>query len=140
MYFSYVCIITYLLVFCFSYPDIVYLLHITSFATLDEVKNYRVTSISRVDGCLTSSGRGNYQDENVVLILGKVRHSYAASKAPLQPWVLVDSNGTVMVAHCTCMAELAERLVLMWAQYSTGLKQLLEFKMPLRVPQRRTSG
>lgn len=45
---------------------------------------------------------------NIVPILSNVRHSYAASKAPLRPWVLVDSNGTVLVAHCTCMAGLAE--------------------------------
>lgn len=49
-----------------------------------------------------------YQEEDLVLILGKVRHSYAASKAPLRPWVLVGSNGTVLVAHYTCMAGLAE--------------------------------
>ena len=49
-----------------------------------------------------------YLEENVVLILGKVRHSYAANKAPLRPWVVVGSNGTVLVAHCTCMAGLAE--------------------------------
>ena len=40
--------------------------------------------------------------------MGKVRHSYAASKPPLQPWVLVEYSGTVLVAHCTCMAGLAE--------------------------------
>lgn len=34
-------IVTKLVAFCFSYPDIVvYLLHTTSSATLDEVKNY----------------------------------------------------------------------------------------------------
>jgi len=49
-----------------------------------------------------------YSKENIVLILGKVRHSYAASKTPLRPWVLVRSNGTILVAHCTCMAGLAE--------------------------------
>ena len=43
-----------------------------------------------------------------MLILGKVRHSYAASNPPLWPWVLVRSNGAVLVAHCTSMAGLAE--------------------------------
>ena len=49
-----------------------------------------------------------YQEEDIVLLLGKVRHSYAASKPALRPWILVKSNGTVLVAHCTCMAGLAE--------------------------------
>ena len=49
-----------------------------------------------------------YQEESIVLILGKVRHSYAASKPPLRPSVLVHCNGMVLVAHCTSMAGLAE--------------------------------
>ena len=42
------------------------------------------------------------------MILGKVRHSYAASKSLLKPWVIIRTNGTVEVAHCTCMAGSAE--------------------------------
>jgi len=49
-----------------------------------------------------------YSEESIVLIIGRVRHSYAANKTPLLPWVLVSCNGTVLVAHCTCMAGLAE--------------------------------
>lgn len=49
-----------------------------------------------------------YAEEGVVLIIGKVRHSYAASKTPVRPWILVRSNGSIIVAHCTCMAGLAE--------------------------------
>ena len=41
------------------------------------------------------------------MVLGKVRHSYAASKSVLKPWVIIRTNGTVEVAHCTCMAGLA---------------------------------
>ena len=52
--------------------------------------------------------RFNGSKEAVVLIIGKVRHSYAANKTPLHPWVLVRCNGTVLVDHCTCMAGLAE--------------------------------
>ena len=44
----------------------------------------------------------------MVVVLGKVRHSYAASKSLLKPWVIIQTNGTVEVAHCTCMAGLAE--------------------------------
>ena len=49
-----------------------------------------------------------YNEEGTVLIIGKVKHSYAASKAPLQPWVVVKHSGTVLVGHCTCMAGLAK--------------------------------
>ena len=49
-----------------------------------------------------------YNEEGTVLIIGKVKHSYAASKAPLQPWVVLKHSGTVLVGHCTCMAGLAE--------------------------------
>ncbi len=45
---------------------------------------------------------------SVVLIIGKVRHSYAANKTPLRPWVIVELSGSILVAHCTCMAGLAE--------------------------------
>ena len=95
----------------FSYPDIVvYLLHTTSFATLEEVKNYKSLQSFKyfTSGWVLDIEWKRYKEESIVLIMGKVRHSYAASKPPLQPWVLVQCNGTVLVAHCTCMAGLAE--------------------------------
>ena len=95
----------------FSYPDIVvYLLHTTSFATLEEVKNYKSLQSFKyfTSGWVLYIEWKRYMEESIVLIMGKVRHSYAASKPPLQPWVLVQCNGTVLVAHCTCMAGLAE--------------------------------
>ena len=49
-----------------------------------------------------------YCEEGKVVVLSKVRHSYAASKSLLKPWVIIRTNGTVEVAHCTCMAGLAE--------------------------------
>ena len=49
-----------------------------------------------------------YCEEGKVVVLGKVRHSYAVSKSLLQPWVIIRTNGTVEFAHCTCMAGLAE--------------------------------
>ena len=95
----------------YSYPDIVvYLLYTTSFATLEEVKNYKSLQSYKyfTSGWVLEVEWKKYSEESVVLIIGKVRHSYAANKTPLQPWVLVRCNGTVLVAHCTCMAGLAE--------------------------------
>ena len=42
------------------------------------------------------------------MVLGKVRHRYAASTSLLKPWVIIRTNGTVELAHCTCMAGSAE--------------------------------
>lgn len=33
------------------------------------------------------------------------------SQKPLQPWVILKSNGDVESAHCTCMAGVAEKYV-----------------------------
>ena len=44
----------------------------------------------------------------MVVVLDKVRHGYAASKSPLKPRMIIRTNGTVEVAHCTCMAGLPE--------------------------------
>jgi len=49
-----------------------------------------------------------YSEEEIVLVVGKVRHSYAATKDPLKPWVLIKCSGAVLVGHCTCMAGLAK--------------------------------
>ncbi len=54
------------------------------------------------------------------MVLGKVRHSYAASKSLLKPWVIIRTNGTVEVAHCTCMAGLAET----WSQIGAILQRV----------------
>ena len=86
-------------------------MHTTSFVTLNEVKNYKSLQSFKyfTSGWVLDVEWKKYQEEDLVLILGKVRHSYAASKAPLHPWVLASvglstvPNGTVLVAHCTCM-------------------------------------
>ena len=94
--------------FC-SYPDITfYLLHTTSFVTLEEVKKSLLSFKYFTSGWVLEVEWKKYAVEGVVLIIGKVRHSYAANKTPLRPWILVRSNGSIIVAHCTCMAGLAE--------------------------------
>ena len=49
-----------------------------------------------------------YSEEEIILILGKVEHSYASSKPSLHPWLLIKRSGAVIVTHCTCMGGLAE--------------------------------
>ena len=38
----------------------------------------------------------------------QVNHSQRLSEAPLKPWLTAKTNGTVLTAHCNCMAGLGE--------------------------------
>ena len=40
--------------------------------------------------------------------MGCVKHSQSLSAAPAKPWVAIKTEGTVVLAHCTCMAGLGE--------------------------------
>ena len=108
----------------FSYPDIVvYLLYTTSFVTLEEVKNYKSLQSFKyyTSGWVLDVEWKRYPTESIVLLLGKVRHSYAASKAPVWPWVLVQFTGTVLVAHCIYLYGRASRDVFSyWGDPSLG--------------------
>ena len=92
----------------------------TSFVTLEQAKNYKsVDSYSYFScGWVLSTQWKLYAEEEIVLVVGKVRHSYAATKDPLKPWVLIICSGTVLVGHCTCMAGLAEicSTILHWVE------------------------
>lgn len=76
--------------------------------TADEVKNYKSLTAYRyfIDGWVLETWWKAYDD--IFLLTGRVKHSYASSKQPLQPWVGIRKNGTVECGHCTCMAGLAE--------------------------------
>ena len=43
-----------------------------------------------------------------VVIMARVRHSLNVPAPPLRPWVAAEKGGTVLCAHCTCMAGLGE--------------------------------
>ena len=78
--------------------------------TLEEVKNFKSLESYKyfTSGWVLDTQWKDYSEEGVIVILGRVRHSYAASKPPLQTWVIIRTNGMILVAHCTCMAGLAE--------------------------------
>ena len=48
--------------------------------------------------------RATLSSDLKVFVSGKVRHSHSVSTAPLRPWVAAEADGTVVCAHCTCMA------------------------------------
>ena len=47
-------------------------------------------------------------DSNSIVVRAKVRHSQTVTAQPAQPWVAAETNGTIVAAHCTCMAGLGE--------------------------------
>ena len=127
----------------FRYPDIVvYLLYTASFATLEEVKNYKSLLSYRyfTSGWVLQTDWKKYLEEGLILVLGKAKHSYKANLPPLRCWVLIRLNGTVVVAHCTCMAGLAETCSHIGAQSCIGWKLQLGCGMKPRVPQKKISG
>ena len=95
--------------------------------TKDEVKNYKSLDSYKyfVAGWVQKTDWKVYKD--VVLIRGSVKHSYRVSEPSLQPWVIVQNNGTVVYGHCTCMAGLAETCshvgaVLYWTETAVRIR------------------
>ena len=43
-------------------------------------------------------------DDNIVVLSAKVLHSQRLNEEPLSPWVAAKINGTIICAHCNCMA------------------------------------
>ena len=80
-----------------------YLLHTTSFVTLGELQEPPPSILHQWVGILETQWK-EYYEEGKVVVLGNVRHSYAASKSLLKSWVIIRTNCTVEVAHCTCIA------------------------------------
>ncbi|XP_049267436.1 uncharacterized protein LOC125756588 [Rhipicephalus sanguineus] len=93
-----------------THADIVnYLVLSTNHVSLTEMKAYKsleahnyFTSgrVSGVTAMRLPSKR--------VIVLSEVAHSQRLREAPLKPWVLVDSDGSICTAHCTCMAGAGE--------------------------------
>ena len=116
--------------FISSFPDImIYLIFTTSFATLDEVRNYKsLASYKYFTAGWVLSVSWAKIGSGLVLAMGKVRHSYSSSLAPVNPWVLLQHTGTIVCGHCTCMAGLGETCshvgaVLYWLETRVRIRE-----------------
>ncbi|XP_077498776.1 uncharacterized protein LOC144109884 [Amblyomma americanum] len=93
-----------------THGDIVnYLVYCSSFVTLEEMKAFKSLEAHNyfTSGWVRSQSAVRLQDEKV-LLLGEVNHSQRLSDHPHKAWILCKTNGTVLVAHCTCMAGTGE--------------------------------
>lgn len=60
-------------------------------------------------------------DEPHYMITTSVRHSQKLSVPPAKPWVAVKQSGTVVCSHCSCMAGLGARILLLcYSHYLEG--------------------
>ncbi|KAL3884911.1 hypothetical protein ACJMK2_025010 [Sinanodonta woodiana] len=96
--------------FAFHVVIIMYLVNGTSAYTLEQFKSYKSLEAYNyvVSGWIDHVN--TYKPEGCanVIVTAKVSHSQRLNAKPLEPWMIASPQGTVLSAHCTCMAGLVE--------------------------------
>ncbi|KAJ4926107.1 hypothetical protein JOQ06_008290 [Pogonophryne albipinna] len=94
-----------------TFPDIyIYLVHNLSPFTGESLKAFKSTDAYQyaVAGWVNDTNIWHVEKTHLHVITAKVNHCQALNSKPTSPWIVVQEDGTVVMAHCTCMAGLGE--------------------------------
>ncbi|KAG0416851.1 hypothetical protein HPB47_006078 [Ixodes persulcatus] len=93
-----------------THVDIInYLVLSTSYISLLRMKAYNSLEAHNyfTSGWVKSVTAMRLSSKRIV-VLSEVNHSQRLREAPLKAWLLADADGSVITAHCTCVAEAGE--------------------------------
>ncbi|KAL3880359.1 hypothetical protein ACJMK2_032603 [Sinanodonta woodiana] len=94
-----------------TFGDIImYLVNGTSAYTLEQFKSYKSLEAYNyvVSGWVDHVNTYKPECCANVIVTAKFSHSQRLNAKPLEPWIIASPQGTVLSAHCTCMAGLGE--------------------------------
>ncbi|XP_072142334.1 uncharacterized protein [Dermacentor andersoni] len=86
-----------------------YLVLSTSYVTLQQMKVYKSLDAHNyfTSGWVRNIAAMRLQSERVI-VLGEVSHSQRLREPDLKVWCLANTDGSIITAHCTCMAGAGE--------------------------------
>ena len=87
-----------------------YLVLETSHYTRKEFKAYKsLNAYNQMVSGFVQSVRGKLIRDKYYVVVGKVRHSQAMNEPPVDIWIITETDGTILSAHCLgCKAGLGE--------------------------------